>query len=190
MGAPQGPAAKTSGCPCRPWKAGKAPPPRSTCPGPSASQGWQECHLWVGTEKAAYCVHLLRGPGAPVGQESGPRVPEEGSGARGGRRGSQKSQADASTLTPPSTLTVQGVKVNEHSPPQPRSGPAGTRPGGQHWTPGHESLIATMEPDLSRGAFLSRAEDRLPGLAGHTGSVPTPRFRCQTHQPRGVAGCQ
>lgn len=31
---PQGPAAKTFGCPCRP---GKAPPPRSTCPGPSAS---------------------------------------------------------------------------------------------------------------------------------------------------------
>lgn len=55
----------------------------------------------------------------------------------------------------PPTLTVQGVKVNEHSPPQPRSGPAGTRPGGQHWTPGHESLIATMEPDLSRGWSLS-----------------------------------
>lgn len=132
MGAPQGPAAKTSGCPCRPWKAGKAPPPRSTCPGPSASQGWQECHLWVGTGKAAngaYCVHFLRGPGAPVGQESGPRVPEGGSGARGGRRGSQKSQADASTPTPPSTLTVQGVKVNEHSPLSPALARQGPGPG-------------------------------------------------------------
>lgn len=45
-------------------------------------------------------------------------------------------------------------------------------------------------PEQGLRAFLSRAEDRLPGLAGHTGSVPTPRFRCQTRQPRGVAGCQ
>lgn len=43
--APQGPVAKTFGCPCRPWNAGKAPPPRSTCPGPSASQGWRNVTL-------------------------------------------------------------------------------------------------------------------------------------------------
>lgn len=99
-----------------------------------------------------------------VEQEPGPRIPEGGSGARGGRRGSEQHQA-----------------VSGHSPP---------RPWGRHQT---RSFAATMEPDLTEQglrALLSRAEDRSPCLAGHTDSVPTPRFRHQTRHPWGMAGCQ
>lgn len=99
-----------------------------------------------------------------VEQEPGPRIPEGGSGARGGRRGSEQRQA-----------------VSGHSPP---------RPWGRHQT---RSFAATMEPDLTEQglrALLSRAEDRSPCLAGHTGSIPTPRFRRQKRHPWGMAGCQ